>query len=95
MSLKIIGSCYGRIWGNEMSIEELAILPEFYGNGLGRFLTIRCMYKLKSHFGESSKYFFIGTNRTYQRALRLYYSLGFKIDQVQTYASFIKNKTSN
>ncbi|MUH01584.1 GNAT family N-acetyltransferase [Scytonema sp. UIC 10036] len=91
---RIIGSCYGRIWGNEMSIEELALLPEFYGNGLGRFLAIRCMYKLKSHFGEPSKYFFIGTNRTYQRALRLYYSLGFKIDLVQTYATFFKNGTS-
>lgn len=91
---RIIGSCYGRIWDNEMSIEELAILPEFYGNGLGRFLAIRCMYKLKSNFGEPSKYFFIGTNRTYQRALRLYYSLGFKIDQVQTYATLSKNNTS-
>ncbi|MGB3655867.1 MAG: GNAT family N-acetyltransferase [Rivularia sp. (in: cyanobacteria)] len=91
---RIIGSCYGRIWGNEMSIEELAILPDFYGKGLGRFLAIRCMYKLKNHFGEPSKYFFIGTNRTYKRALRLYYSLGFKIDQVQTYASFIKKNVS-
>ena len=90
---RIIGSCYGRIWGNEMSIEELAILPEFYGKGLGRFLAIRCMYKLKSHFGEQSKYFFIGTNRTYKRALRLYYSLGFTIDRVQTYAGFTKNNT--
>jgi ribosomal protein S18 acetylase RimI-like enzyme len=91
---RIIGSCYGRIWANEMSIEELAILPEFYGNGLGKFLAIRCMYKLKRHFGDPGKYFFIGTNRTYQRALRLYHSLGFKIDQVQTYATFIKNNTS-
>ena len=91
---RIIGSCYGRIWDNEMSIEELAILPEFYGNGLGRYLAIRCMYKLKNHFGEPSKYFFIGTNRTYKRALRLYYSLGFKIDQVQTYASFLKKNIS-
>ena len=52
---EIVGSCYGRIWGNEMSVEELAILPEFYGKGLGRFLTIRCMQKLKEHFGEPSR----------------------------------------
>lgn len=91
---RIIGSCYGRIWDDEMSIEELAILPEFYGNGLGRYLAIRCMYKFKNNFREPSKYFFIGTNRTYKQALRLYYSLGFEIDKVQTYASFLKNNIS-
>lgn len=86
---EIVGSCYGRIWGNEMSVEELAILPEFYGKGLGRFLTIRCMQKLKEHFGEPSRYFFIGTNRTFTRALKLYHRLGFKINSVETYATFV------
>jgi ribosomal protein S18 acetylase RimI-like enzyme len=86
---EIIGSCYGRIWGNEMSVEELAILPEFYGKRLGRFLTIRCMQKLKEHFGEPSRYFFIGTNRTFTRALKLYHRLGFKINSVETYATLV------
>lgn len=86
---EIIGSCYGRIWGNEMSIEELAILPKFYGKGLGRFLTIRCLQKLKEYFGSPSRYFFIGTNRTFTRALKLYHRLGFKINSVETYATFV------
>lgn len=88
---KIIGSCYGRIWNNEMSLEELAILPDFYGKGIGRFLAIRCMQKLKQHCGEQNRYFFIGTNRTYKRAMQLYQRLGFKIDEFQTYATFMKN----
>jgi len=92
---EIVGSCYGRIWGNEMSVEELAILPEFYGKGLGRFLTIRCMQKLKEHFGEPSRYFFIGTNRTFTRALKLYHRLGFKINSVETYATFVIPKRAH
>ncbi len=92
---EIVGSCYGRIWGNEMSVEELAILPEFYGKGLGRFLTIRCMQKLKEHFGEPSRYFFIGTNRTFTRALKLYHRLGFKINSVETYATLVNYDASD
>ncbi|MUH01587.1 hypothetical protein F7734_58750 [Scytonema sp. UIC 10036] len=49
---RIIGSCYGRIWGNEMSIEELALLPEFYGNGLWKIFWQFVVCTSLEHFGE-------------------------------------------
>lgn len=89
---EIIGIAFGGLWGNEMSLEELAILPEYYGQGLGRYLAIRCMQRMRECFGGDDKYFEVGTFRTNTRALKLYHRLGFTIDRVHLYASLTNYK---
>ncbi|MFN8493325.1 MAG: N-acetyltransferase [Caldilineaceae bacterium] len=85
---RLIGFSCGGLWGDEMSLEEIALVPEFQGQGLGRYLTIRCMQKLYMNFAGPDKYFGLGTERTNTQALKLYQRLGFKIDKIETYAMF-------
>ena len=89
---KLIGFLFGLVWDDELSIEELGILPEFYGQGLGRYLTIRCMQKLDNHFDGPDKFFAIGTNRTNIRALKLYHRLGFQIDAIESYGTLANSR---
>ncbi len=85
---KLIGFSCGDVWDDELSIDEVAILPEYFDQGLGRYLTIRCMQKLHERYGGPTKYFMLGTERTNTRALKLYHRLGFTIDKVESYACF-------
>lgn len=86
---KIIGFSFGEVWDGKLSINEVGILPEFYGQGLGRYLTIRCMQKLYANFNEPGRFFAIGTNRTNARALKLYHRLGFQIDTIESDAVLV------
>lgn len=91
---QLIGASFGGAWDDELSIEEVGILPAYYGQGLGRYLTIRCMQKLRQHYGGENKYFALGTFRTYTRALKLYHRLGFTIDKIESYATLSKNSST-
>jgi len=73
-----------------MCLEEVALAPEFQGQGLGRYLTIRCVQKLDESYGGPEKSFFWGTDRRWTPALKLYHRLGFTIDQIESYA-FLTN----
>lgn len=88
----LIGFSFGQVWDDELSIEELGILPEFYGRGLGRYLTIRCMQKLHNNFAGSETFFAIGTDRTNIRALKLYHRLGFQIETIESYATLANSR---
>ncbi|MEZ4662573.1 MAG: hypothetical protein R2911_33900 [Caldilineaceae bacterium] len=59
---RLIGASFGGM-GYELSIEEVGICPLLWARA-GRYLTIRCMQKLRQHYGED-KYFALGTFRTY------------------------------
>ncbi|MCB9151420.1 MAG: GNAT family N-acetyltransferase [Caldilineaceae bacterium] len=90
---QLIGASFGGAWDDELSIEEVGILSAYYGQGLGRYLTIRCMQKLRQHYGGEDKYFMLGTFRTYTRALKLYHRLGFTIDKIESYATLANQST--
>jgi GNAT superfamily N-acetyltransferase len=88
----IVASCYGGCrperWGNFLSVEELAVLPEFFGKGLGRYALMRCLQELKSHYGVSGRPFQVGTWRHMgPRPLRLYLGLGFQVIKAEMYAT--------
>lgn len=84
---KLIGFSFGDAADDRvMFLEEVALVPEFHGKGLGRYLTIRCLQKLHDAFGGPDKYFYLGTDRRWSRALKLYHRLGFTIENIQSYA---------
>jgi GNAT superfamily N-acetyltransferase len=83
---KLIGFAFGADADNRMMLEEVSLLPEFHGKGLGRYLVIRCLQKLHENFGGPNKQFFLGTDRRWSSALKLYHRLGFTIDKTQSYA---------
>jgi ribosomal protein S18 acetylase RimI-like enzyme len=87
---ELIGFSFGAASDVRMSVEEVAVVPEFHGQGLGRYLTIRCMQKLNENYSGPDKYFFLGTDRRWHRALKLYHRLGFTIDKIESYA-ILKN----
>ncbi len=87
---KIIGSCYGTFANNKMFIEELAVLPEYQGRGVGKYLLLRCMQALRHHYGAEGARFVLDTTRTWDRALRFYYKLGFLRAELYTNATFSK-----
>jgi len=94
----IIASCYGGCrperWGNFLSVEELAVLPEFFRRGLGRYALIRCLQELKRHYGASGRPFQVGTWRHMgPRPLRLYLGLGFRVIKAETYST-LENRSS-
>ncbi|MDQ2798245.1 MAG: GNAT family N-acetyltransferase [Armatimonadota bacterium] len=89
---KIVASCYGGCrperWGNFLSVEELAVRPEFFGNGLGQYVLIRCLQELQRHYGVPGRPFQIGTWRHMgPRPLRLYLGLGFQVTKAETYST--------
>jgi GNAT superfamily N-acetyltransferase len=77
--------------GMHLCLEEVALVPEFQGKGLGRYLTIRCLQKMYENWGGSERYFFLGTDRRWKPALKLYHRLGFSIDRVESYAFLTNN----
>ena len=83
---KLIGFAFGGVWDNELSLEEVVLLPTFHGQGLGRYLVTRFLKKIAKDCGGPDKYFFLGADRTNTKALKLYHRLGFKIDKVESYA---------
>ena len=83
---KLIGFAFGAASDDRMLLEEVSLLPEFHGKGLGRYLTIRCLQKLYESYGGPDKYFFLGTDRRWNPALKLYHRLGFTIDRIESYA---------
>lgn len=89
---KLIGFALGGKWGQEISLEEVALLPEYHGKGLGRYLTIRCLQKMNDLYDGVGEYFGIGTDRTNLLALKLYHRLGFKIDKIESYAGLVNHK---
>lgn len=84
---QLIGFACGGLWNQEISLEEVALLPAYHGRGLGRYLAIRCLQEMDALYDGSDKYFAIGTARTNTRALRLYHRLGFTMDAIETYAT--------
>jgi ribosomal protein S18 acetylase RimI-like enzyme len=86
---RIIGSCFGRMHGETAVIYELAVLPAFCGQGLGRFLLLRCARRLQEYGGAECNRCALWTYRTLDRALALYYRLGFRRDQLWTEARFV------
>lgn len=94
---QIVASCYGGCrperWGEIMSVEELAVLPEFSGRGLGRYTLIRCLQELQRHYGAPGRVFQIGTWRHLgPRPIRMYLGLGFQVTQAKTYAAYRRNR---
>ncbi|MEZ4860352.1 MAG: N-acetyltransferase [Caldilineaceae bacterium] len=86
---QLIGFSCGGVWDDELAIEEVAIRPEFFGKGLGRYLTLRCMQKLYAQHGGPTTFFQLGTERTNVRALKLYHRLGFAVSKVESYVRLI------
>jgi GNAT superfamily N-acetyltransferase len=84
---QLIGFSFGDASEERMSVDEVVVVPEFHGKGVGRYLTIRCLQKLHENYGGPDKYFFLGTDRRWSRALKLYHGLGFTIDRVESYAT--------
>jgi ribosomal protein S18 acetylase RimI-like enzyme len=91
---QLIGFAFGGVWNQEISLEEVALLPAYHGKGLGRYLSIRCLQAMNSLYDGSNKYFSIGTDRTYIRALKLYHRLGFTIGNIESYASLVNHQFS-
>lgn len=56
---KLIGCSFGAIRDNRMSLDEVVLLPEFHGKGLGRYLTIRCLQRFYESYGGPDRYFFL------------------------------------
>ena len=73
---------------------ELAVTPQYWGRGLGRYLTIHCMQNLRAHFGRPDSYFSIGTQRDNVRARQLYYNLGFMRYTISTRAIYPGHSTT-
>ena len=88
----MIGFAFGGVWNQEISLEEVALLPAYHGRGLGRYLTIRCLQEMDALYGGSDKHFAIGTDRTNVRALKLYHRLGFTMGAVETYATLVNER---
>jgi ribosomal protein S18 acetylase RimI-like enzyme len=74
------------VHGGTAVIYELAVVPELHGKGLGRFLLLRCARRLKAHGDDACEKCALWTFRTLDRALALYYRLGFRRDQLWTEA---------
>jgi ribosomal protein S18 acetylase RimI-like enzyme len=89
---QLIGFAFGGVWNQEISLEEVALLPAYHGRGLGRYLTIRCLQEMDALYGGSDKHFAIGTDRTNVRALKLYHRLGFTMGAVETYATLVNER---
>lgn len=83
---QLIGCSFGEVSDDRMKVEEVFVVPEHHGKGLGRYLTICCMQKLHQEHGGPDSYFFLGTDRRWTPALGLYHSIGFAIDRVESYA---------
>ena len=88
----LIGFAVGGLWGEEISLEEVALLPAYHGKGLGRYLTVRCLQEMDALYDGSDKQFAIGTDRTYTRALKLYHRLGFTMGSIETYATLVNHQ---
>jgi ribosomal protein S18 acetylase RimI-like enzyme len=91
---QLIGFAFGGVWNQEISLEEVALLPAYHGKGLGRYLTIRCLQEMNALYDGSNKNFGIGTDRTNIRALKLYHRLGFTIGNIESYASLANHQLS-
>jgi ribosomal protein S18 acetylase RimI-like enzyme len=85
---RIVGACLGSVTGRGLGIHELAVLPESWRQGLGRFMMIRCMQKIEADCEDPAARFTLGTNRTYSAAIALYRSLGFETSDVYTRATW-------
>ena len=83
---RLVACSFGEVTDDRLKVEEVFVLPEFQGKGLGRHVTVRCLQKLHEQDGSPSKRFFLGTDRRWTPALNLYHSLGFSIDVVESYA---------
>ena len=98
---QIAGLCIGTrdTWHKYLEIFEIAVAPNFQAQGLGRYLFIRCMQKMHQHFAEAGWAFFVGTFRNWLPAMKLYASLGFRLDQdeeaVISYATCKINKSKD
>jgi ribosomal protein S18 acetylase RimI-like enzyme len=92
---QLIGFAFGGVWNREISLEEVALLPEFHGKGLGRYLTIRCLQEMSELYKGPDRYFAIGTDRTNTRALKLYHRLGFTVDAIESYADLVNHKLNS
>lgn len=79
-------SPYPALWNGRLNVEELAIHPAEEGKGLGRYLLLRCMRILRAM--HPGKEFFVGTDRRFRRAVRLYEGMGLKAAYVHTYATW-------
>lgn len=88
---KLIGCAFGGSEDARMRLDEVVVVPEFQGQGLGRYLTLRCLQKVAARYGGPEKYFFLGTDRRWHPALKLYHRLGFIIDQIESYAVLTNN----
>lgn len=89
---QLIGFACGGVWNQEISLEEVALLPAYHGKGLGRYLTFRCLQEMDALYDGADKQFCIGTDRTYSRALKLYHRLGFTVGAIETYATLVNHQ---
>jgi GNAT superfamily N-acetyltransferase len=85
---RIVATAFGRIYGKELCLEEVGVVPEHRGLHLGRYICIRVMQKLLERSSGTARFFLVGTDRRYARAMRLYPSLGFRLHEFHTYAMF-------
>ena len=79
---RVIGFSVGLVGSSSETLDvlELHVAPAFQGRGLGRYLCIRCMQKLHECFAEPGWRFFVGTFRDWLQAMKLYSSIGFRLD---------------
>jgi GNAT superfamily N-acetyltransferase len=84
----LVGSCFGSTFRDKLFIDELAILPHYYGAGIGSYLMLCCLQSLRDQFAKPDSYFVLDCYRTYERALNLYRRVGFSPAQFYTDATF-------
>jgi GNAT superfamily N-acetyltransferase len=85
---RIVAMAFGRVYGRELCIEEVGVVPEHRGRRLGRFVSIRVMQKLLEYSTGADRFFLVGTDRRYTAAMHLYPTLGFRLHEFHTYAMF-------
>ena len=84
----IMAICFGFNDPPFLVIEEMSVHPVYRGQGLGRYICLRCMQKLRDAYGGPDKRFQLGTNLTWTPAVKLYHWLGFTIETQESYAEY-------
>jgi len=85
----VVGVCAAFSRPDAMIISELAVLPEHFRKGVGRYLLVRAMQKVKGARGSDGQYLLSTLRRRESRAaVGLYRSVGFTVRKVFTRASW-------
>jgi len=95
---RIIGLCQGLVSLESHSLDlwEVGLHPDYQGRGLGRYMCIRSMQKLREYYGGPEMHFAVDAEPTPSSipALKLYYGLGFTIDRHESYVDIKSSKAS-